>query len=103
MKKTLCNVLLILCFSTPLLLHAQQKPNVIFIGIDDLGTVFDAYGNPEIPCPNFARMAQHGTMFRRVYTQYALCSPSRASLLSGKRPNSTGVINNGTSIRTKLG
>ncbi|QEC69558.1 sulfatase-like hydrolase/transferase [Panacibacter ginsenosidivorans] len=104
MKKTLCNVLLLILYcSTPLFLHAQQKPNVIFIGIDDLGTVFDAYGNADVPCPNFARMAQHGTMFRRVYCQYALCSPSRASLLSGKRPNSTGVINNGTSIRTNLG
>jgi iduronate 2-sulfatase len=104
MKKTLCSTLFFsLCFITTLSLQAQQKPNVIFIGVDDLGTVFDVYGNPDVPCPNFARLVQHGTLFRQVYCQYALCSPSRTSLLSGKRPNSTGVINNETSIRQNLG
>jgi len=104
MKRTLCSILFIsFCFLTSLPLRAQQKPNVIFIGVDDLGTVFDVYGNADVPCPNFARLMQHGTLFRQVYCQYALCSPSRTSLLSGKRPNTTGVINNGTSIRANLG
>ncbi|MBG9378693.1 sulfatase-like hydrolase/transferase [Panacibacter sp. DH6] len=104
MTKTLTQltfVLSLLLFSS--LLRAQQKPNVIFIVVDDLGAVFEAYGNSDVPTPNFYRLMEHGTMFKQVYCQYALCSPSRATLLSGKRPNSTGVLNNGTSIRVKLG
>ena len=104
MKKTLNQTaLLFCCFLLPLVLKAQQKPNVIFIVVDDLGAVFEAYGNQDVPTPNFYRLIEHGTMFQQVYCQYALCGPSRASLLSGKRPNSTGVSDNGTSIRIKLG
>jgi hypothetical protein len=73
------------------------------ITIDDMTIGFDAYGNPDVPMPIFARLMQHGTMFRTAYCQYALCSPSRSSVWSGKRPNSTGVFGDGTDIRTKLG
>jgi iduronate 2-sulfatase len=106
MKKTSgCIVILLYYLFSPLFIQAQaqNKPNVIFIGVDDLGIAMDAYGNPEVPTPNLSRLMQHGTMFKQVYCQYALCSPSRTSILSGKRPNSTGVINNGTDIRTRLG
>lgn len=104
MKRTLNQTALLICFfALPYLLLAQQKPNVVFIVTDDLGAVFDAYGNSDVPAPNFSRLMQHGIMFKQVYCQYALCSPSRTTLLSGKRPNSTGVLNNGTSIRVKLG
>lgn len=106
MKRTLSYTAMLLYYLLiPFLIQAQTqtKPNVIFIGVDDLSIAMDAYGNPEIPTPNLERLMQHGTMFKQVYCQYALCSPSRTSLLSGKRPNSTGVINNGTDIRTRLG
>lgn len=73
------------------------------ITIDDMTIGFDAYGNPDVHMPNFARLMQHGTMFRTAYCQYALCSPSRTSVWSGKRPNTTGVFNDGTDIRSNLG
>lgn len=96
-------LLLLLVFISPFDLQAQQKPNVIYITVDDLSIGFDAYGNTDVSMPNFARLMQHGTMFRNAYIQYGLCSPSRTSVLSGKRPNATGVFNNGTDIRSKLG
>lgn len=106
MKKSLYSTLLVLYFSlSALLIYAQtaNKPNVIFIPVDDLSIGFGSYGNPEAPTPNVSRLMQHGTMFKQVYVQYALCNPSRTSVLSGKRPNSTGVLSNATSMRVKLG
>lgn len=106
MKKSPYRILLLLYF---LLLgfftQAQtgNKPNVLFIAVDDLSIGLGTYGNTDAPTPNVTRLMQHGTMFEQVYVQYALCNPSRASILSGKRPNSTGVLNNGTPIRIKLG
>ncbi len=106
MKKILSYSLL-LCF---LLNHfnsqaqrLQKKPNVLFIAVDDLSIAFQAFGNPDAPTPNFIRMMQHGMLFKTTYCQFPLCSPSRTVVMSGKRPDATGVVNNETSIRTKLG
>lgn len=82
---------------------AQKKPNVIFIGVDDMSIAFDAFGNNDAPAPNFGRLLQHGMFFKQAYCQYAICNPSRTSLLSGKRPDATGVTANQTSMRTILG
>ena len=96
--------LLLLCYLiNPLGSNAQKKYNVIFIAADDLSIAFEAYGNTDAPTPNFARLMQHGMMFQQVYCQYPLCSPSRTSLLSGKRPDSTGVYDNVISVRSVLG
>ncbi|CAN5729539.1 hypothetical protein BH10BAC2_BH10BAC2_15810 [soil metagenome] len=106
MKKSLHKTLLVLHFLlSGFLIYAQtgNKPNVLFIAVDDLSIGFGTYGNPEAPTPNVTRLMQHGTMFKQVYVQYALCNPSRTSILSGKRPNSTGVLSNATSMRVKLG
>jgi iduronate 2-sulfatase len=105
MKTIVCSLLLLVCCASnrSIAQSQQKKPNVIMITIDDMSIGFDAYGNPDVPMPNFARLMQHGTMFRTAYCQYALCSPSRTSVWSGKRPNTTGVFNDGTDIRTNLG
>ncbi len=96
--------LLLLCYLlNPLDSGAQKKYNVIFIAADDLSIAFDAYGYPDVQLPNFARLIQHGMIFPQTYCQYALCSPSRTSIMSGKRPDSTGVFGNIISIRSTLG
>lgn len=82
---------------------AQKKPNIIFIGVDDMSIAFDAFGNKDVKAPNFARLLQHGMFFKQTYCQYAICNPSRTSLLSGKRPDATGVTHNETSMRVNLG
>jgi uncharacterized sulfatase len=101
--KKLYPLLLLCCLASTLIAYAQKKYNVIFIITDDMSIAFEPYGNLQAPTPNFLRLMQHGVLFKQTYVQYALCSPSRTSLLSGQRPDSTGVVSNRTDVRSKLG
>ncbi len=104
MKNILCCfVLLFSLLLKPMVSHAQKKPNVIFVVVDDLSIEFDAYGNPDVSTPNFARLMSHGVFFKNTYVQYALCSPSRTSFLSALRPDRTGIFFNGDDPRSHLG
>ena len=76
--------------------------NVLFIVVDDLRPLLGCYGHPEIHTPNIDRLAQRGTLFNRAYCQYPLCHPSRTSILTGLRPNTTGVFSNSTGFREQL-
>jgi iduronate 2-sulfatase len=66
------------------------KPNVLFIIIDDMNADINSYDGPIIS-PNIDELAQSGIMFRHAYVQQPVCAASRASFLTGLRPNSTGV------------
>lgn len=76
------------------------KPNVLLIICDDLNTHVSTSGYPHIKTPSFDQLAAEGMTFRRAYCQYPVCGPSRASLLSGLYPQSTGILNNTADIRT---
>lgn len=68
------------------------RANVLFIAIDDLNDwVGPLNGHPQVKTPNFDRLAEMGTVFSNAHCQSVLCSPSRTSLLTGKRPTSTGI------------
>ena len=67
---------------------ALRRPNVLFIGVDDLRPELSCYGANHIHSPNIDRIAMEGVLFERAYCQWAVCMPSRASMLSGLRPNS---------------
>jgi arylsulfatase A-like enzyme len=69
-----------------------QKPNVLFIAVDDLNDwIGPLGGNPQVKTPNIDRLAARGTLFANAHTQAPLCNPSRVSMLTGLRPSTTGV------------
>ena len=83
-------------------LGAQERPNVLFIAIDDLRPVLGCYGDDLAITPNIDRLAQRGTVFERAYCQQAVCGPSRLSLMTGRRPDTTRVWDLNTHFRKAL-
>ncbi|RKU23968.1 hypothetical protein C6503_01750 [Candidatus Poribacteria bacterium] len=81
---------------------AQNQYNVLFIMVDDLRPLLGCYGHSEMHTPNIDRIAEQGTLFNRAYCQYPLCSPSRTSMITGLRPETTNVLNNSADFREKL-
>lgn len=77
----------------------RQKPNILFIAVDDLRPELGCYGSTIAKTPNIDRLANQGLLFNRAYCQQAICSPSRASLMTGARPETTGIIENYTYFR----
>jgi iduronate 2-sulfatase len=88
-------VLLLICTCS----FAADKPNVLFIAVDDLRPELGCYGSPIAVSPNLDALAKNGLLFNRAYCQQAICRPSRASLMTGARPETTGLFHNYVSLR----
>src|SRR5947207_16002530 len=74
---------------------AGQRPNVLFILCDDLRWDALGYaGNPYVKMPSIDRLARQGVVFKNTFCTTSLCSPSRASILSGLYAHTHGVVNN---------
>lgn len=70
----------------------SARPNVLFIAIDDLNDWVEPLGgHPQVKTPHMSRLAARGTAFLNAHTQAPLCNPARTSLLTGRRPSSTGI------------
>jgi iduronate 2-sulfatase len=65
----------------------DDRPNVLFIAVDDLRPELECYGLPKMVTPNLNRLAEQGVRFDRAYCNIAVCGASRASLMKGLRPN----------------
>ena len=66
---------------------APARPNILFIAADDLRPDLGAYGHREAKTPHLDALAKRGVTFDRAYCQQAVCNPSRASVLTGRRPD----------------
>ncbi|MBL9154551.1 MAG: sulfatase-like hydrolase/transferase [Verrucomicrobiales bacterium] len=89
---------LLLPFASP----GAEKKNVLFIAVDDLRPDLGCYGVAHAKTPHIDLLASRGVVFDRAYCQQAVCSPSRSSILTGKRPDATKVWDLDTHFRAAL-
>ena len=80
-------------------LPESARPNVLFIAVDDLRPELGAYGSPHVRTPNIDRLAEGGVTFLQAHVQQAVCNPSRASVMTGLRPDSLRVWDLATDFR----
>jgi arylsulfatase A-like enzyme/acetyl esterase/lipase len=97
-------ILAIGCLVPPALAGAEPmaKPNILFIAVDDLRPELGCYGNPHIHSPNIDKLAKSGVVFNRAYCQQAVCLPSRASMITGARPDTTKAWDLSTDFRKAM-
>ncbi len=80
--------------------NTGERPNVLFIAVDDLRPELGCYGHSNVKSQNIDRFAASGRLFQRAYCQQAVCNPSRTSLMTGLRPDSIGVTGNHVHFRS---
>ena len=95
-RMKLLHLLALLALTLPA--AAAPRPNVLFIMADDYRPELATYGSPALT-PNFDRLARRSLQFDRAYCQQAVCNPSRSSMLTGRRPDTLRLWNNGTHFR----
>ncbi|MDB6069358.1 MAG: Iduronate-2-sulfatase, partial [Verrucomicrobiales bacterium] len=105
---TFLPILFLLAFAGVHSGHAQApppgRPNVLFIAVDDLNHWVGHLGrNPQAKTPNIDRLAAMGVTFTNAQCAAPVCNPSRAALLSGKRPGTSGIYDNGQPFTNALG
>lgn len=95
----LCTLSILLCQSAT---TEAAKPNVLFIAVDDLACTLGCYGDVIAQTPNIDRLASTGMCFRRAYNQLPLCNPTRASVMTGLRPDQIKVYDLDRHFRDEL-
>ncbi|HEX6045361.1 MAG TPA: sulfatase [Pyrinomonadaceae bacterium] len=100
MRLAVClGLIVVVCatlFPTTRSVQTRTKPkyNVLLIASDDLRPTLGCYDNKIVKTPNIDKLASRAIRFDRAYTQYPLCNPSRTSILTGRYPTQTGVMDN---------
>lgn len=94
-----CLISVVCLLASGLTVNAADKPNVLFIAIDDLRPELGCYGSPIAVSPHLDALARDGLIFSRAYCQQAICRPSRASLMTGARPDTTDLYHNYVALR----
>ena len=81
---------LLIAITLPVL--ASNRPNILFIAVDDLNDWIGCNGgHRQVKTPNLDRLADRGILFTNAHCQSPVCNPSRASLLSGISPETSGI------------
>ncbi len=89
--------------ASPAMAEPPKKPNVLFIAVDDLNHWVGYLGrNAQTATPNIDRLAKRGVRFTHAYCAAPVCNPSRAALMSGLRPSTSGVYENNNDWRTAI-
>jgi arylsulfatase A-like enzyme len=96
-----CLFAIALAVANSLAADVQNKPNVLFIAVDDLRPELGCYGGAA-KSPNLDELAKRSVLFDRAYCQQAVCSPSRTSMLTGRRPDTTKIYDLETHFRTTI-
>ncbi len=94
-------VALLFSLATAFAAPPPARTNVVFIAIDDLNVDLGTFGHGIVRTPNIDRLAARGVKFDRAYCQFPLCNPSRQSFLSGLRPETSGAIAQGRTVRAQ--
>ena len=89
-------ILALVLFSTSSVISGNVKkqsgkPNILFIAVDDLKPTSGAYGDRLAKTPGMDRLAKEGIVFQYAYCQQAICAASRASIMTGMRPDKTRI------------
>jgi iduronate 2-sulfatase len=100
LQRVLCVVALVIPFAAAA--PSWGKPNVLFIATDDCSNDLGVYGHPLVKTPNLDRLAARGVRFDRAYCQFPLCSPSRVSVMTGLRPDTTRIFDLQTNFRNTI-
>jgi arylsulfatase A-like enzyme len=99
-SETLLKWVLIFAVCACSCVSAAERPNVLFIAIDDLNDWIGCLnGHPQVKTPHIDALAARGTLFTNAHCQAPLCNPSRSSLLTGLRPSTTGIYGLAPGIR----
>ncbi len=95
-----CLLLLLFLGITGLAANAASSspPNILFILSDDLNGPTSGYGHPLVQTPNLDKLAKTGISFTHAYSQFPLCGPSRAAIMTGQYPLTNGVAGNGGKV-----
>lgn len=78
------------------------RPNILFIAVDDWNDWVGCLGNKQAKTPNVDRLAARGMLFTNASCAASVCNPSRAAVMSGLRPSTTGVYENATPLQTQI-
>ncbi len=107
MTKQFCFFIVIIVFGVGASGKAQRsvdpspKYNILFIAVDDLKPLINSFGAKQMHTPHIDALAARSTIFKANYCQQAVCAPTRASLLTGLRPDKTKVWDLETMMRDK--
>ena len=89
--RVICRWAILILALLSLTVQSLERPNILFVAIDDLRPALGCYGDPVAHTPNIDKLAKSGVLFENAYCQEALCSPSRWSVMTGMRPDTIQV------------